>query len=322
MPHELEILEDGSAAFVSGRGKTAWHGLGEVVEGLMTSQEALERAQINWLVTKEPAYQAIKREGGGPRYVQVQDKFFVTRDTDNKVLGAVGSDYTVCQNWEAFAFLDTLIDSGEAVFDTAGAMFGGKRVFVSALLPETVEVAGGDKHEMYMLFSNSHDGSKAVNVVATPIRTVCRNTQIMAIGSAKQSWSVRHTTTLEGRLQEAREALQLTHKYADAFSAEVEKLLQVEVDADKFRAILEASFPEQKAQKAKNVEAVLANWETSETIADDQRNTGWGAYNATTEWLSWGKQYRTEEARVKSVLGGWGTGITNKVTNRLLELAR
>lgn len=324
MAHELEIMENGEAAYFGGRGKTAWHGLGTTIEGLATAEEALKLAGLDWEVTKEPVYQAIKRDGGGPRYQKIDGKYATTRSSDGKVLGIVGGDYTICNNAPAFAFMDNMIDSGEAIFDTAGAMFGGKRVFISALLPATVNVAGmsAEEHEIYMLFSNSHDGSTAITLDITLVRVVCRNTQRMAQASAKASWKLRHTTTLEGRLAEAQQALQVTHNFVDAFQLEAQKMLEVELNEEQFKGILEASFPEQKLQKAKNIDAVLANWLTSETLDDSIRETGWGAYNALTEWMSWGKEYRSDEARVKCVIGGWGDSIVNRATGKILELAR
>lgn len=319
--HQLETI-DGKTSFFSGRGKTAWHTLGNVIEGLANVEEALKFSGLDWEATKEPVYQAIKREGGGPSYKKIEDKYAVTRSSDNKVLGVVGGDYTICNNREAFQFMDNMIDSGEAVFDTAGSMFGGKRVFMSALLPSTIETVYGDEHETYLLFSNSFDGSKAINLDVTNVRVVCRNTQIMAQSAAKTSWKLRHTTSLEGRLQEAMDALKIAHKVQEDFQKMAEQLIELTVDEDTFKAILEASFPEQKTQKEKNIEAVLDNLRVSETIPDDLRATGYGAYNALTEWVSWEKAYRTDEARVKSVVGGWGAGIVNRTTSALLSLAK
>ncbi len=315
----LETI-NGKTSFFSGRGKTTWHNTGQTIAGLASVDEALKESGLDWEVTKEPVYQALKREGGGPKYQKIEGKFATTRSSDSKVLGVVGGDYTIANNREAFQFMDNMIDSGEAVFDTAGSMFGGRRVFMSALLPKTIETVYGDEHETYLLFSNSHDGSKAINLDVTNVRVICRNTQIMAQRAAKTSWKLRHTSTLEGRLAEAMNALQIAHKVQDEFQAMVEDLIKVTVTEETFKKILEASFPEQKTQKEKNIDAVLENLKSSETISDELRTTGYGAYNALTEWVSWEKAYRSEEARVKSVIGGWGAGIVNRATDKLLSL--
>jgi hypothetical protein len=47
------------------------------------------------------------------------------------VLGIVSDEYEVVDNIEAFGFLDALIGS-ELYFETAGSLWGGRRVWVLA----------------------------------------------------------------------------------------------------------------------------------------------------------------------------------------------
>lgn len=316
MAHQLETLENGETAMFSGRNKTPWHGLGTVISGLATAEEALKLAHLDWTVEKVPTY--IKDSTG--KFTAIDDAFATTRSSDGKILGRVGSDYKVCNNADAFSFLDSLIDSGEAVFDTAGSMYGGRRVFVTAMLPETVKIAGYDEHEVYLLASSSHDGSSAITVAATAIRVVCANTEAMALRSAKQTWTIRHTQSLEGKLQEARETLQLVNTYTDAFSAEVEKLLNVQVTDDKFKQILLDNMYYQKNATEKNIAGVLANRNESATITAAERSTAWGAYNALTEWVQHGRAYRTGEARMRATVGGWAQSLSSKVARDLVKV--
>lgn len=304
MSHDLEIREDGSASFVSARGKTAWHSLGFTVpedEGLLTVDRALKLGGLDWEVTKEPLYQAFRLPNGEYDYRQVPNRFLNVRSNDQKVLGTVGSSYTVVNNREGFEFVQMLLDTGEAVIDTAGALNGGKRVFMSALLPETMKLAGED-YEVYMLFTNSHDGSKGMAVSIVTVRVVCRNTEQMALAGATHHWQIHHRTNIEGKMQEARETLDLAQRYKDAFSKEVEALLTKEVSDAEFEKIIRASFPVQKVQLDKNVTTILDLRHNSPTIPDDQRGTAWGAYNAATEFVSW-KPYKNAEARVTNVVG-------------------
>jgi len=303
MSHEIEVI-DGVGQMVSARGKTPWHKLGFVVpedEGLLTVDRALHLGGLDWEVTKQPLFQGFQLPDGGLDYRQVDRRFLVTRSTDQKVLGTVGSSYTVVNNREGFDFVQTLLDTSDAVIDTAGSLSDGKRVFMSALMPETMKLAGED-YEVYVLFTNSHDGSKGLAVSIVTVRVVCRNTEQMALRSAKHTWQVHHRTNIEGKIAEARDTLDLVSRYRDEFSAQVEAMLEKEVTDETFRKILNASFPQQKVQLEKNVEAVITLRNESGTIADDQRKTAWGAYNALTEFVSW-KDYQNEEARTKMVLG-------------------
>ena len=56
-------------------------------------------------------------------------------------------------NRDAFRFLDALIGS-ELHFETAGSLWGGRRVWCLARLPEYVEL-GGDPSATYIYVANS-----------------------------------------------------------------------------------------------------------------------------------------------------------------------
>src|SRR5439155_1483381 len=78
------------------------------------------------------------------------------------------------QNVDALRFLDGLIGSS-LHFETAGSLYGGRRVWALARLPEHVEV-GGDPTGVHVLITNSHDGSSAVQAAVTPVRVVGQTT--------------------------------------------------------------------------------------------------------------------------------------------------
>jgi phage/plasmid-like protein (TIGR03299 family) len=163
MSHELEILEDGTASMFSGENLTPWHGLGTVVEGVVTAEEALKLAHLDWSVEKQPIYL-----GSG---TVIPDRHAIVRDRDQKPLGVVGSDYVTFQNVEAFSFFDTVTDKGgEAHYTAAGSLFGGKRIFLTAKVGDTITVAGDDDHDLYLLLTTSHDGSRAFTAATTMIR--------------------------------------------------------------------------------------------------------------------------------------------------------
>lgn len=318
MSHELEIREDGSAAMFYA-GETPWHGLGTKVEGLLTASEALAAAGLDWAVEKVPAYDMLP-DG---TFVQVPDRFHNRRSSDLKVLGQVKSDYVPHQNTEAFEFFDTVVGSGEAKYETAGSLFGGTRVWMTAKVGDTMQVCGED-HDIYLLITNSHDGSRAFTASTTFIRAVCNNTVTMAEGGAKTKWTLRHRTSLEGKAQEAREALQLTFKNADKFAQAVEKLMAVEVTKDQFKAIIEANgfLPEQKRQKEKNVAQLMKIFETEPTVNEtDAKGTGWGAFNAFTFWADHGREVRSLEARMTGLTEGSAARMRNDLKTRILSLA-
>lgn len=318
MPHELELDESGNAKmFYSG--ETPWHNLGTKVHGLLTASGALEASGLDWEVEKVPTYD-LHPDG---TYHVVPDRFNNRRSSDLRVLGQVKSDYVPHQNAEAFSFFDTVVDSGDAKYETAGSLFGGSRVWLTAKVGDTMQVCGED-HDIYLLITNSHDGSRAFTASTTFIRAVCNNTVTFAEAGAKTRWSLRHRTTLEGKAAEARDALKLTFKNASIFTTAVEKLMQIQVAKDQFQAIIEAEgfLPEQKRQREKNIASLMNIFENEPTVNDTAaKGTGWGAFNAVTFWLDHAREVRSEEARMTSLTEGFGARLRNDMKSRVMALA-
>ncbi len=67
-----------------------------------------------------------------------------------------------------------------------------------------------DETKLYLIVWTSHDGSVAVQAAVTPVRVVCQNTLNLAMRNAKQSFKIRHTQSVEGRIQVAQGNLNMT----------------------------------------------------------------------------------------------------------------
>jgi phage/plasmid-like protein (TIGR03299 family) len=309
MAHELELI-DGKAQMFSGESITPWHGLGTVIEGLATSEEALKLAGLDWNVDLRQLYQF-----DGDTALPVPDRFATVRDSDNKTLGIVSADYHVYQNIDAFGFLNELTDTaGEAVFTTAGSLFGGSRTFMVLKLTNGFTVGDQDAHDLYLMCTNSHDGSQAFGVSVTPIRAVCNNTVTMGLAAAKTKWTMRHKVSLEGRVQDAREVLELSFRYESAFQQQVEAMMDIEISKDKMFKIADKIIPASPRQHDLFVEDIMNIWENEPTVKmGGGEGNGWGAFNAVTFFTDH-KEYRTPESRFNSILGsGIGTGLGERL---------
>ena len=99
---------------------TPWAGMGNSITEAPNSAEAIKLAGLDWQVKQQPSF------------IMIDDKPVKTgdvinyRDSDNSILGTVKDRYQVVQNHEAFEFTDALIESGDARYETAGSLFGGK----------------------------------------------------------------------------------------------------------------------------------------------------------------------------------------------------
>lgn len=141
MAHDLE-MKDGNASMMY-TGDTPWHGLGTRVDHITTASEAIELAGLDWEVEPTPIY---TKQGND--FVQVPKRASITRKTDGKSFGVVSNGYKPVQNHESFTFFDNLVDSGDAKYETAGALSGGQRIWITAKIGDTMQIAGEDSHDM------------------------------------------------------------------------------------------------------------------------------------------------------------------------------
>ncbi len=292
-----------------------WHGLGTIVEEKLTAKEALVTAGLDWDVELFPV-RADLGSDAKPRYVDVPDRFAVIRDRDQKPLGVVGSDYVPFQNREAFTFFDNLVDSGEAKYETAGSLQGGQWVWLTAKVPEGVLIGGEDAIETYLLLSTGHNGMKSITVAVTPVRVVCQNTLNLALRGTKRSWAVRHTSTVEQRIQEAREAIGLTFKYMEVFEEQANELLGVKMSERQLDTMLDKLFPETPHRDRKKGRVITIFNEAANL--EPVRGTRWAALNAIGEYMDWTRKPRTKESQL---IGIWD-GVAMRTKDKALQLLR
>jgi phage/plasmid-like protein (TIGR03299 family) len=204
--HNLNFGEQlGRYAFATVREK-AWHGLGVIVDNPMTAEEAIVQGGIDYTVEKHPMYvypNAAEPMSGK----KVPDYFSTVRMDEYKPLGVVGSAYSVLQNRDAFRFFDVLVSAGEAMYETVGALGRGERIFITAKLPQTVQVAN-DLIDLYVFLTHDHTGNRGVRVAFTPTRIVCNNTLNMAMLNAKHMISVRHVGDMSDAMKKAAEIME------------------------------------------------------------------------------------------------------------------
>lgn len=328
MAHRLEQFADGDTAFFSAR-EVAWHKLGTVTENALTAEQALETAFLNWEVIKseQSISTQVPKSPKSDKLVTITDpdKFMTYRYHPKTgvadPLGVVGNRYTPVQNAEAFSFLNTIADESGAVFETAGAIDNGRKVFMTMKMPEDVLIGGKDAINMYLMAWNTHDGTSSFNVLVTPVRVVCQNTLSAAIKSAQHKFAIRHTSSAQGKIQAAREALKVTFKYQEAFQIQAEKLFAQSMTDKEFQKIVEKAFPldktdSQRAQTmATNAQSALLGLWKAPTQANI-KNTAWAAYNAFVEYSDWARPVRGTDpdvARAERVVNGSGERFKNRI---------
>jgi phage/plasmid-like protein (TIGR03299 family) len=299
--HELDITQS-VASFASAR-VPAWHRLGTVVDHTMRAEEVLRTAHLdNWNVRKLPLQIPAWADKATPQpdAIEIPDRFAIVRDNpiEKRIdyLGVAGSVFHPMQNEETTTFLDAIVEESGAHYETAGGLRGGREVFVSMKMPQTMDVTlsdgSTDSTELYVAALNAHDGSAALRLLVTPIRIVCANTAQYALQRAVSSWSVRHTTNMRAAVDEARRALALTFKYEHAFEDEMAALVAKHVDNDTARALLSTVFDVAGAGSERQENARIEHVDSVMTLrgSPTNRGTGRSAYNllnATTEYIDY-----------------------------------
>ena len=265
-----------------------WHGLGTRVEEAPTSKEALELAGLNWKVLQKPIYTS----SGIP----IKGYKANVRETDQNILGIVTDRYKVVQNDEAFKFTDDLLGAGVR-YETAGSLQDGKRIWLLAKLPHEY-IIGGEQISPYLVFTNTHDGSGAIKVAVTPVRIVCSNTLNLALSTAKRSWSTIHTGDINGKMDDARETLQLAGKYMNCLGKEFNNLQQKKISERKVMEFIEELLPEPdnaSFQQKKNVARLREDMKRRYFDAPDLKDLGNTAYrfvNAVSDFATHAKPIR------------------------------
>lgn len=328
MAHEIDQTTGKAAIFVTG--EPAWHQLGTVVSEAQTSDAALKLAGLDWTVEQWPLLAQCPRLHEGRSEMTVPSMVANVRSDTQAVLGVVGAGYKPFQNVEAFQFFDALVGEKLAMYETAGALKGGKRVWILARLPQEVRIKGDDIVKPYVLLSNGHDGSMALRMLPTTVRVVCQNTLNLALGRASSSEGlvIYHYESLTRRVEDAREKLAIVQRRVSEFTVEAQALAATEVSSDDLNAYFESLLPDQsdKSQQ-KMLEAWLANFEAETNTLPGIRGTLWAAYNAVSEWADHQKVTRGAnemdrlDNRLNSIWFGSANTIKQQAYAAALEIA-
>lgn len=263
-------------------GKRPWHGLGVSLDHPATSAEAIRAAGLDWRVE---FFTAMALEHPIP------GAFGVVRMDRREPIGVVGERYVPLQNSQAFEFFDRLVGEGHAVYETAGALGRGQRIWLLARLPGDVWVTHEDCVGKYLLLTNSHDGRSPLRALFTPIRVVCENTLRAALGGGISTGvSIRHVGDILEKAREAQRVLGISLKYFDAFGEQakafVGRSLQWQAVADYFETLVPIPKDVDPTRSIATRETLFRLFEEGKgNELPTVRGSLWAALNAVTEFV-------------------------------------
>ena len=295
-----------------------WAALGASFEDPVSSvEDALYHSGLDYEVEKFPMadWNAKTKE-----WEMLPDRFSIRRTDSYEYLGNVSKRYKPVQNREAFKFVDDIVaNKGGQIFAAWTDMNGSKANL--AVKMNEVEILD-EIIEPYLICSTSHDGKGSVQAHVALFQMVCLNQLPSISRRATTSWSAVHSNSIEARMSQALSTLQLANDYTARSVVELEKLGNIPVSENKAENVCKRAIKKASTQMSdKNIEritnSILDIRETSDTLRDRYRPTGWGLLHAVTEYWDHYRTYRTETARYQT---NGPTGYGRRCRNKVFEL--
>ena len=324
MAHELTKNANGEYEMFS-MGEMPWHGLGQRLEARATADQALEAARLNWTASLR---ELITVDG-----INIPKVSAIIRDDNKFVLGVMSSDFRIIQNVESAALMDAIIGTGEACYETAGSIYGGKKTFMVAKLPGVIRAKGEDITEQYLTLVNAHDGTASLRIYFTPIRVVCKNTLTASLQGQTNAVAIRHYGDISKRIESAQEALGLAKRYYQDFQEIVTHLTTKQVDRAMVAQFLKDCFevkapvegqPELVSTRTQNNMATVTQMFDADpkNNMDGAAGTAWGLYNAAVQYADYATvtTNKTGERRMNSVMFGTAADFKQKALANIMAL--
>lgn len=254
----------------------------------------------------------------------IPNQFATVRTDTMKALGVVGKNYEILQNEEMFDFLDSISGMG-GKYETASTYGANDAKSFICMSTEPMKILGDD-FQPYINFLNSFDGSGAVRVMFSPVRLFCSNAIAISVKKVERMVSIKHSGSMQGRLEAAKEVMFENTRYFNALKFHAEKLAVTPFSKEAFEALLHELYPVKTEDKeliqVRNMAQIehLLNAYKQDDL-NNFRNTAWGAIQAVADAESHPLQLRKTKtpAGFTNVVVN-GMPLLNQVWNRMQEL--
>jgi len=307
----------------------AWHGKGQILQHKMTAEEAIREALLNYTVGKLPAQ--ITLPDGTVR--TIPGKFGTYRTDTGQPFGTVGGRYEIVQNLDAFEFFDAIVGKGEAIYETAGALYNGESIFITAKLPDYIKV-GKDEVEKYIFLKSTHDGSGSIIAAFSSTRIVCANTLAAALGDMTNKVSIRHTKDAKLKLQQAHRIMgisnQLSKELESVFNVMAKKSITDKRVKDLIKQIIAPPIKEEANEEEKELLSTRSLNKINEVFAytmghhtqqtESTKGTLFGFLNGITGYYQNVKTWKTDDDKIDSIINGKAQQDSQKALNLALQL--
>lgn len=260
--------------------------IGTDVSTATTSHEVLSAAGLDYKVVKKPMFYA---DDFG-NYSEYPDKVFTVNEASGQILGVVSDKYEICQNTDAFSFIDYIGSDCEGFEYVKAGETGKGLVYIIAKIPN-VNILG-DPVTPYIIFQNSHDGMNSVKATISPLRIICQNQFNISFRESANTVRIVHSGQMDNRILTARTMMKDVASYMENFHSTAETLATKHVSYDDVVKVFNEVFkyqPEKwSAKQLQNFENNRGEFLTCYNSDDNQNfiGTAWGVINGAADYLT------------------------------------
>ncbi|KGI79365.1 hypothetical protein IL38_24005 [Actinopolyspora erythraea] len=263
----------------------AWHRLGVVLDDYPGSwEEARRLAGLDWEPVEEPQFRRVQTAtdaSGEPiyDYREVPGYKYVVRSDNGAILDSANSSYELITHADMGEIIEAILDNAEVKYETAGSLYGGRKVWALARLGQEIELPGDNSPTLrYLALMNSHDGTAALKALGTGVRIVCANTWHAAdIGAEKTgtAFSFRHTRNWRENVENAQKAVTGAFAQMDKYVEKARSLLSMRLDgeaAEQFvqQFAIERTLANTNVKRSDLDDYLLTNPRVAQSMADTQ----------------------------------------------------
>jgi phage/plasmid-like protein (TIGR03299 family) len=214
-----------------------------------------------------------------------KDRKVIYRNDTNEALSVVSNKYNIVQPKEVIEFFRDLTEKSGFQMETAGALFGGKKLWALAKTGESAFIGGVDEIKPYLLVATSLDGSMSTCAHLTSVRVVCNNTLRQSIGAAGQKAAIRIPHMAKFEADQVKIDLGIVQENWEQFIEQAETLAKFELNRD---TAIKVVAEQLKIDKDLSPEEMIGNSRVLKTIIELFEGNAIGMHLSTVQGSAWG----------------------------------
>jgi phage/plasmid-like protein (TIGR03299 family) len=312
MAHELTIRENGTVEMAYLEGVERWHGLGNELTAGATIEEWISAAGMDWTANRARVRFFTERgDDGAPAGMMEYPNQVVLFRSDNMIpLGIVSDRFERVQPREVMEFWRDLTGEAGMMLQTAGTLFGGKKLWALARVGEAAIIDPRNIVRENLLLATALDGTMATESYYCSTVVVCNNTLRAANDEGTPKVRIPHSTKFDARRVKSELGVEAAQSAFDRTVAAMRELAEkrmresdVVVQTSKlFKPDYDALDDDGKAKvwRSQPVEAVSRLALDGTAIGskfDGVQGTAWGWLNSVTEYVDHASRTKTADHR-------------------------